>query len=441
MASSLNAITRTIRLVALAMLLCQPAGSAFGQNSGDGSIYSRLGIGELRSNTSSQVVAMGGGGLGLQSLNYVNFLNPASFADQVLTRVSAGVVLQRLDASDAQDNLSRLAEGTLGPVQFSFPIASRKMGVGLSFAPISRMSYRVQSEAWFRPDPAEPDTAMYITDFEGGGGLQEITAGFGYRLNQDLSLGASAGFVFGILEQSRRTSFPGSGYFDSPVSNSTRITGFRGSLGLLYDRTGLLGEADVVSIGATIGSPAFLSASRIRTLGDGFDRDTLAAGLEGDITLPFSGALGVAYAPSEHWTLLADARYEPWSSFESDLPLSGYDPAGASAFKDRVRVSGGLEFIPAGNDLISSFFARTAYRLGAYFDQAYVAPSPDVSLNSIALTGGFSLPTLFPGTRLDINLEVGSRGTTDNNLVRDVFYRVSANINIGERWFQQQKLR
>ncbi len=70
-----------------------------------------------------------------------------------------------------------------------------------------------------------------------------------------------------------------------------------------------------------------------------------------------------------------------------------------------------------------------------------MTPVEGIDINTLALTGGLSLPAFTPGTRLDINVEVGTRGTTDQNLVRDVFYGVSATLNIGERWFVKRKLR
>jgi hypothetical protein len=58
-----------------------------------------------------------------------------------------------------------------------------------------------------------------------------------------------------------------------------------------------------------------------------------------------------------------------------------------------------------------------------------------------AVTAGFSLPTSLSGTRIDLNLEAGTRGTTDGTLVRDNFYRVALHVNFGERWFQERRLR
>jgi hypothetical protein len=108
---------------------------------------------------------------------------------------------------------------------------------------------------------------------------------------------------------------------------------------------------------------------------------------------------------------------------------------------DRLRLSGGLEVVPAGDDLLAPYLQRVAYRLGAYYDQAYVAPSDDLSLRTFAVTGGFGLPTTFPGTHLDVNVEVGTRGSAEGDFVRDLFIGFSATLNVGERWFQKRKLR
>ena len=133
---------------------------------------------------------------------------------------------------------------------------------------------------------------------------------------------------------------------------------------------------------------------------------------------------------------MADALYEPWSGFSSSLSFPGFQPGGANLFQDRLRVSGGVELLPAGNDQLEPYLRRTAYRLGFYYDQAYVTPTAGTSITSMAATGGLSLPSVFPGTRLDLGIEVGTRGTTDQGLVRDMFYGVSATLNIGERWFE-----
>ena len=423
---------------------------AAAQDRGDGSIYSRYGVGELKHFSSSQIEAMGGGGTAMRTFNYLNLLNPASWSDQYLTRASAGVRYQHLVATDAADNTSRLTLGALDAVHFSFPILERELGIALSFIPYSRANYQVQIESPLETNVAAqaPDTALL--NFEGRGGLQQFSAGLGYRFNNALSVGASADVIFGIIEDARRTSFPrAGGYTTTNVTTATRMAGVTGTLGGIYSGGSVLRDQDELSMGASFTLPAYLSGNQVQTLGESLNRDTLGTVEEGDVTLPLRMRLGTAYRPGQRWTLLLDGAYEPWSQFDSSFPAGRrFGTAASQNYTDRLRLSAGVEVVPAGNDVLASYLSRVGYRLGGYYEQMYMQPlvqatagASPTEIQTFAVTGGFSLPTPVSGTRLDLNLEVGTRGTTSQQLVRDVFYKISAYVNVGERWFQERRLR
>jgi hypothetical protein len=285
------------------------------------------------------------------------------------------------------------------------------------------------------------DTTTFVTTFTGSGGLHEISAGLGYRLSPNFSLGTSVRFLFGIIEESQRTSFLKDGYAETNLTRSVRLSGISASAGALIDLPDLLQDDDVFSLGATVALPTHMSGDRIQTLGESLERDTLGTAIHGDATLPVSFGLGLAYRFDGRWTFVADGTYEPWSSFESDFSFPGYTPGASGSFHDRYRVSAGIELLPAGRDILEGYFMQTTYRLGFYYDQAYARPTPDVNINTVAITGGFGLPTMVAGTRLDLNWEVGKRGTTNDNLVRDRFFRIGLNVNFGERWFNRRRLR
>jgi hypothetical protein len=428
----------------LASLLCLglvlPARA---QSGSDGSLYSRFGLGELYTFSSPQIQGMGGSGLGLRSFNYVNMSNPGSWSDQVLTRASAGFIYQNVAITDAADQTSRLASGSLNAVQFSFPILERRLGVGLGFAPYSRVGYRIETLDELISTQPSPDTTLFVTSFVGNGGLQRVVGGLGYRFNRYVSVGANAEVLFGIIDSGRRTSFIDINFQSTNVTTSTRMAGLTGTFGTLISLPNLVRDNDLLSLGAAFTLPARLAAVRVRTLGEleQVDRDTLGTRQEGTVDLPWSAGVGASYIPSNRWILSASAHYEPWSEFKSDLTFPGFTPGEAGSFSDRFRAGGGIEFLPAGADLLASYFARTAYRLGLSYDRSYASPVAGVDLRALAVTGGVSLPTMLPGTRLDINIEVGTRGTTEHGLVRDVFYRFAASLNVGERWFQKQQLR
>ncbi|MEX0747045.1 MAG: hypothetical protein WD275_03525, partial [Rhodothermales bacterium] len=423
------------------LLLCAATAiagsSAHAQNNNDGSLYSRFGLGQLESFSTSQSTAMGTSGYGSHSFNYVNFGNPGSWSDQVLTRVAAGFTYQNITIADAGENESRLSSGFLNSVQFGIPVMERRLGVAVGFAPFSRVSYSVQEPGVLITSSPVADTVDFLVNFEGSGGLQQIVGGLGYRPHKNFSIGISLHGFFGIVENGRRTSFiepaSGSQYVETNVSVSTQLTGFTATLGTLFNAGTLLRDGDLLTVGAAFTLPTTLSAERVRSLGEELDRDTLGTVVDGDVEIPWRLAGGLTYQPDSRWTISAGGRLEPWTDFKSDLGFPGIEPGSTDRLSDYVQVGAGVEFLPAGSDLLAPYLSRIGYRLGFYHDRSYVSPLPDASIKTSALAAGLSLPTLLSGTRLDINVEVGKRGSTEGGLVEEMFYRLSAIVNIGER--------
>lgn len=439
------------RLFVLAALLCLLPTVAAAQSNGDGTVYSRFGLGELSTLASPQAQAMGGGAVGLRSLNYTSFSNPALWSDQVLTRFVAGANYQTVRTEDGSGTNSRLTAGTLNAVQFSFPIYSRTLGFSVGYHPYSQMNYRVvrRSEDPFQFGPNPTDTTSYTIDFEGRGGIQQVSGGLGWRIGNAISVGASVNVLFGILEEGRQTriqSAPGAGFAPVNFTDATRLWGVSGTVGTLLTLPDLFVSNDILSVGGSVMLPTELNGRRVRTLGESLSRDTIGTVVDGSVSLPWRAQAGLAYKPSNVLTIVADGLYAPWSTAESTFDGSQTGPGafpmgGTDLLSDRWRVSGGIEYLPAGNDALASYFYRTAYRIGGYYEQSYVAPVENEPITVRALTVGFSLPTSLSGTRIDLDAKVGTRGTTAQGLVRDVFYGVSVNVNIGERWFQERKLR
>ena len=405
-----------------------------------GSAYSRFGVGERLGLTSSMTDAMGGAGAALRSTLYNNLANPALWADQSFVGFSAAAQVRGIETTDASNSTSRASGGGVRGIQLGIPLSSQRVGMTLAFRPYSRVDYRAIEEGELLPDEGT-ELVSYRHNFEGGGGLQQFTAGLGARLSPGLSVGASADVFFGTIEYVQRTEFPGNDeYRETRTTRSTRLSGVTGTIGAIFSKDNVFGEGDGIHFGASVTLPANLSGDFVQTLGVSLDRDTVATSLDGSVTLPLSARFGFAYTGRERWSFAADVEYEPWGSFESDFAFGGYDPvSGINSLKDRLRAGGGFQVIPGGRRRTAGYFARTAYRLGAYAERAFFAPF-DTNLNTIAITAGVSLPTVVPAARFDLGLEAGTRGSTDGMLVRDLFIRGTATINFGERWFVRRRL-
>jgi len=440
--------------VLVVLLFLGSAGPVHAQSNGDGSIYSRFGLGTLQDFSSSQSQAMGGGAYALRSLNYNAMGNPALWSDQIFTRLSAGVGVQRIAASDGGNPTSYLSSGQIEAVQFSFPLYDQTLGVGLSFQPYTQRNFRTRKNGRLDLQVSPPSSSddgvaevPYDVSFRGTGGLHRFRGGLGYRVTEFLRVGASADVVFGIMESKRSTEFGNVPIRDVTTSDRVRLVGVGGTVGAHLALNNVFQSDDAFSVGGAVMLPTTLNGTRVLTLAEGspIASDTLSS-VDGDVSLPWRSRFGVAYQPNARWTFTADGLYEPWSTFTTTFQQGGtfarsFPVGGTGTLTDRWRASVGTEVMPAGTDQLAGYLARVAYRLGAYVERMYVRPNGTTDLDTYAVTGGVSLPTSLSGTRIDLNLTAGTRGTTSGSLVKDTFYGVSLHVNFGERWFQERKLR
>ncbi len=403
-----------------------------GQGQDDGSFYSGYGIGELSSFASSQAQALGGAGVGLFSYDYMNFSNPATWSRQTLVRVAAGAQFNRLHAQDARGQAERLINGNFNALQIGMPILSTRLGLGASYEPYSRINYEVSTTGTLDAD-VEGELPFQI-HHEGSGGLHQARVGLGMRISRWASLGVSADLIFGIAEEERRTTFDSADLLDTRLVRSTRLSGLTSSAGIALSFSG---EDYEISIAASGSFPVTLKGTQALTLGESLDLDTLGNTITGNVKVPIRTRGGLSLRYQNRWLLSAEVRHEPWSSASSSLYFTGFRP---SNLRDRTRYGGGVEFIPAGAALQASYLRRIAYRIGFYQDNLYISPTHGTDIAVTAITGGFGLPTLFFGTRVDITFEVGTRGSTNQDLIRDRFIGVSATLNVGERWFVKRRL-
>jgi len=424
-------------LLLASLLFLLPAGSA-AQSTRPGSVYSRYGIGERIDGFSTRAPSMGGMGYALGGGGFTSLGNPSLLADLLLTRASVGMQFDNLRITDAAGETSEVSSGDLSGFSLGIPLIAGKLGMALGLSPYSRIGYRIYTESSF--DDVEGEPIEYGRYLEGNGGLDRAALAFGYSLSSRIAVGVRAEFMFGIIEDVRRTSFFNFRYEDVRLSESTRLRGFGLGVGARAKFPSLFREGDLASVGVALDFPSHLTGERVLMSGEAIDPDTLDAGIDGSVDLPVGIGVGLAWQSGPKFVAIADARYEPWSSFESSFILPGYNAGDGGRLEDRVRVSGGFEFYPAGRDLLAGFFRRTAYRLGAFYEQSYATPVPETRINSYGLTGGMSFPTLIPGTRVDVHVEVGNRGSTKDMLIQDRYLRIGVSLNFADRWFVRRRL-
>jgi hypothetical protein len=267
-------------------------------------------------------------------------------------------------------------------------------------------------------------------DYSGSGGLSNGWVGISATPFENFHIGTIFHYLFGSISNSWIVNFSNTGFYNTENTRTTNLSGVNFTLGTIYSGLGKLiqtGNNDL-NIGFTVSTPTNLIAKRetIYRYISGYDT---TKGQDGSVSVPIAYGVGVSYVIKDKYTFGLDYYAQNWGSFES----FGVKP---SEIRDSYRIGIGSEMLP-DKEASESFFKRLIYRFGAYYNASYYQVRNE-PLNEYFLTAGIGIP-LFFDTRLDVALEYGTRGKTDNLLQKDNIIRLGVSINAGELWFAKRE--
>jgi hypothetical protein len=481
---------RTHYLLTIILSLFIAHHCSFGQSSNTSSPYSRYGVGDLIGKGFAQGFALGGSHIALQNdstqLFFINNGNPASYANTSLTTAELGLnyALMKLQNAKAENTAHSAA---LAYVSMAFPI-KKWWGSSIGLIPFSSVGYSVSDH---RILSAVGEEVEYR--YEGSGGINQVYFGNAFkplyglpgafikssrydtlRANgqvdkireilkrrkraQGLSVGMNVSYLFGNIENSKRSIFPTSStpYLNTRTVTSSRISDVFLDYGLQYAFTidSLHGRdlKDNVKImmGATFSAQTDVNA-RLDTLtysyyygssGNEELKDTvnLSADSKGKITFPLSFGFGLGFRKGDKWLAVADFAIQNWSSYRAFNQSQN--------LKNSMRISAGVQYTPnarySPKSLIDGYYKRVQYRIGGRYAKTALELK-NTQLNEYAVTVGAGLPVgrnflLQNFSMVNIGLEFGQRGTISNGLIRERFMKVTVGFTINDRWFVKPKI-
>jgi hypothetical protein len=382
-----------------------------------GSSYSRYGFGDILHYGDSRIYAMGGTGIALVDDGSINLLNPAGMSRINFTRFSTGFEYNRFSSKD-ESGSSFYSTGGFQGLAFAFPI-SRENGIVMSIeaTPYSKVNYAISSSNF----DTISDSIQHQT-FYGSGGLSYLGLGLSGSPLNTLHLGGRLNYMYGRTRQYQTSSFGNSDYTSTTFDRSIYYSGFTFTLGAIYEGIDQLLDLPPLhnlSLGLTLRTASSFDADAERIYSEG---DT--TNQKGTADIPLSAGLGLSYLYQNRYRFLGDFVFENWGS----LKPFALDPV---TLRNSYRTSIGFEAIPEkGAD---AFWKRIFYRAGFAYNSTYYQIN-GVGINEVLMSGGVGLP-MGPESWLNIGLQVGLRGTTDNNLQKDIIVRLSVAVSASELWF------
>jgi len=415
--------TRPIALLCCAAFALALATRASAQPTSGGSTYSIFNIGDLQIATTAAAAGRGGTETGTLSPALLNSVNPAAWSDLRLTTIHGGIGFDQYQVSDASgsvlQNATRLKEFAIGIPYWN------KFGAtfGLMLRPYSVVNYRSRLER----DVQGVDTIHRASiSYSGQGGISRLTFGTSFQPVPELSIGVTPHLFFGTIRSDNSVTFDGGELTSASYRTETAHSGFGVSAGVAWTpipdlRIGAAWENGTTLDRDRVTTTLYRQASNARYI------DTIGSA-SNQIDIPTRLSFGASFTTGR-FLLSGDFTTQDWST-------SGLDAA-----RSMSRIGLGVERLPAR--LAASGFERWVFRFGAFMENSYYT-LPGGDINAIGGTLGARIPIadgtgLNTPSALDIGLEIGTRGTTENGLTRELFSRLSVEFSLSELWFTSRK--
>jgi len=399
---------------------------------GTASPYSFYGIGELKFRGTVENKSMGGLSVYSDSI-HLNLLNPASLGKLKLTTFTIGGN-QKFTDLKSTNNSGSTSSTTFDYMAVGLPMG--KLGMSFGLLPYTSVGYKTGFSNHLTATAGDGR-------YEGNGGINKAFVAAGYSINDNFSLGIDVNYNFGKIHN-EATIITGTQYNTQEI-NDSKLSGLAVNFGATYKK--MINEKLQLMTGLTYSPEVNLSSDNTRqistvvfnTNGIVIPRDTKvtnlkALGLEDTkFKLPSKLTIGAGLGKPKKWFAGIDYTNLGTSKL-GNLTFNNT----SVGYKNANKVAIGGFYIPKYNSL-TSYLSRVVYRTGVRFENTGVVIQNE-DINEFGISFGVGLPVGRKFSNVNIGFEYGSRGTTNNNLVKENFFNLNLSLSFNDKWFQRRKI-
>ena len=402
--------------------------------SGSNSPYTRYGFGQLSDQSFGNSKAMGGIAYGLRNGLQINAANPASYSavDSLTFLFDAGMSLQNANFKE-KGVKTNAKNSTIDYIAMQFRIR-KGLGMTFGFLPYSSVGYNMNQIKSISTDEYGNEISSLST-YTGDGGLQQVFAGLGYKVFNNLSIGANFSYFYGEITHSVKTMFNYADAQSSVRADKLEISDYKLDLGLQYTQP--FGKKHAVNLGLVYSLGHDLS-------GKGYNyKETYTSGINIPMTqtvdtiqnafsLPHSFGIGATYVYDRRLTVGLDYTLQKWADAEF------FNEKGK--FLNRSKISLGAEYLP--KPFSRNYLNRIRYRVGAYYSDPYTKVNDLEGAREYGVSFGFGLPLEIYQSRsiLNISGQYIKVSPKVKGMLEENYLRINIGLTFNDRWFMKWKV-
>jgi len=382
--------------------------------------YSRYGIGDLSTEGFTYQTAMGGAGSALGSSFIINYLNPASYVYDTTTIFEFGFRAELSSFATSSQSTSA-SSANFSHFCLAFPVIKTHWSAALGLAPVSSVGYDLNLFENIQ------NVGVVKNVYTGTGGLSKVFMGNSFKIAKGLTAGVNISYLFGTIENLKAVEFPyGSNYYNSKYINSVTVNDFYFNYGLMYQfdlpknkrlSIGIAGAPDTKTNATNyLTYYNYTKISGYEVIKDSIIKD---GKVRGNIILPANYRLGATLSSPTNWSASLDLSMQQWEHFENF--------GATDSLVNSYAIQGGGEYR----------LNKMILRAGGHYRKNYLELR-NTPINEYGVSVGMGVIKLFPkrpSSTINIAFEYVHRGTKENNLLNENYFRIHLGLTLTDIWF------
>jgi len=152
-----------------------------------------------------------------------------------------------------------------------------------------------------------------------------------------------------------------------------------------------------------------------------------------ELKIPTTTTIGLGFGEYRKWFLGAEYSFQGLSSFTNDfIDVDNLEYEDASSF-----AFGGF-YIP-DHSAFSGYYKQITYRAGLRMDKTGMTIN-NTEIDDFGITFGIGLPMRGSFSNLNLGFEIGKRGATDADLIKESYFKVNLGLSLNDIWFRKRRI-